>query len=267
MQVKGFRKQLLLPAEHGTWSWLIVPYFVGLGIAGSFNLGALLVFVGSMSIFLTRQPATVWLRVRRGRGRKRDGPIAARVLLGLCLLGLVCLLGLLALGLQDIFWLTLPMAGLIVVYLSAALSQRTRTRTLWMEMAGAAGLALTAPAAMITVQEEVTTTVWFIWILVALQNVLGALYVRLRLADTHGRLVDRWPLLLIHALVFLGVVGTAVFDYVPLLTTVPFLGFLLRALWTYPQPRPIPNIKKFGFTEIGVEIAGGLVFVLAYAVW
>jgi hypothetical protein len=71
-------------------------------------------------------------------------------------------------------------------------------------------------------------------------------------------------MLLIHLIGFLAVVGTAVAGYLPLLATLPFLGFLIRAAWAYPQPRPIPNIKKFGFTEVGVEIVSGLIIILAY---
>lgn len=263
---KRFRKQLLLPAEHGSWAWLLVPFGVGTAVAGSFTPGTLLVLVGSLALFLMRQPATAWLRAHQGRGRKSDEPIALRLTIGLGLVALACLIGLLVLGLTHILWLALPVVGLMAVYLAAALGRQTSTRTLWMELAGAAGLALSAPAAMITVLTAVTANVWFIWGLMALQNMLGVLYVRLRIADTHTRPTSRQPMLLVHIFGFLMVVGTAVTGYLPFLAALPFLGFLIRAVWAYPQPRPIPNIKKFGFTEVGVEIVSGLIIIFAYRI-
>ncbi|HUM70123.1 MAG TPA: YwiC-like family protein, partial [Chloroflexota bacterium] len=86
---RGFRKQLLLPAEHGSWSWLLVPYRVGTAVAGAFNLATLLVLVGSLALFLLRQPATIWLRIRQGRGRQSDAPIVKRLVVALSGLALL----------------------------------------------------------------------------------------------------------------------------------------------------------------------------------
>lgn len=265
-KTKRFRKQLVMPAEHGSWAWLLVPYFVGVGIAGGLNLAALLVLIGGLALFLLRQPAIIWLRIWQGRGRKRDLPIVRRLGLGLSGLALLCLFGLIGLGATAVLWLTVPVTILLVMYVAAALGKQTSTRTLWMELVGAAGLALTAPAAMIATTGQMRQDIWFVWGLMALQNGLGVLYVRLRIADTHERPSDRRPMLLIHALGFLLVLGTAVIQLIPLLAALPFLGFLIRALWTFPKPRLIPNIKQFGFLEIGVEILSGLFIIVAYHV-
>ncbi|MBE7531487.1 MAG: YwiC-like family protein [Chloroflexi bacterium] len=264
-KVKGkFRKQLLLPAEHGSWSWLLVPYLVGTAVAGVFNLATLLVLVGSLALFLLRQPVTVWLRIRQGRGRQSDAPIVRRLVMGLSAVALLCLLGLLVLGIAAVFWLALPVAGLLAVYVAAALGRQTSVRVLWMGLAGAAGLALTAPAAMIAATGQMTAVAWWLWGLLALLNVLGVLYVRLRLADSHGRPADRRPMLVAH-LAGVGVVTAVAFTgHIPYLTILPFVALAGRALWAYPQPRPIPHIKKFGFTEVGVELACGLLLILAY---
>lgn len=262
---KRFRKQLILPAEHGSWSWLLVPYFVGTAVAGRINLALLLIFIGGMALFLLRQPATIWLRIRQGRGRKRDWRAATQLTLGLGLLALLSLLGLLASGVTEILWLALPAAGLMGVYLAAARGRQSSTRTLWMELAGAAGLALMAPAAMIAAAGTIRPTVWWVWGLMGLQNVLGVLYVRLRLADTHGRAADRRPVLVGHGLGLLAVAVTAVAGSIPWLATLPFLGLLIRAWWAYARKRPIPNVKKFGFTEIGVEVISGILIIVAYA--
>ena len=53
---------------------------------------------------------------------------------------------------------------------------------------------------------------------------------------------------------------------IPWLAVLPFVGFLFRALWAVRQVRPVNNIKRFGFTEIGVEILGGLIIAMSWLV-
>jgi hypothetical protein len=115
-----------------------------------------------------------------------------------------------------------------------------------------------APAAIIAVTGELEAIAWVLWGLMAGQNVLGALYVRLRIADTHGRPAERRLVLWAHILVLAAVIAAAFMGDIPWLAAVPFAGFLARAIWAVVRERPVSNIKRFGFTEIGVEIAGGL---------
>ncbi|MEW5985118.1 MAG: YwiC-like family protein [Chloroflexota bacterium] len=255
------KKTLILPAEHGTWSWLLVPYGVGVGVAGRFDLAALLVLVGGLSAFFARQPATVWLRVRQGRGRAADGPAAARWTAGLAILALLCLVVLLALGRTAVLWLAAPLVVVMVFYLAAARLGRAHTRSLWMEVAGAAGLAGMAPAAYVAATGRLDNTAWALWIILAVQNVLGVLYVRLRIADTHQRPLDRATVLAGHAIGLAAVALAGLMRQWPWLFPLPFIGFLARAAWAVARPRPIAAIKRFGFTEVGVEIASGLYLI------
>jgi hypothetical protein len=84
------------------------------------------------------------------------------------------------------------------------------------------------------------------------------LYVRLRIADTRGRTVKRMPAIWAHGLLLAVVAVAAILDAIPWLAVVPFAGFLARAIWAAVRVRPIANIKRFGFSEIGAEILGGL---------
>jgi hypothetical protein len=258
-----FRKQLILPAEHGSWAWLLVPFLVGTAVAEFFTFPVWLVLLGGLAAFLLRQPATVWLRARQGRGRRSDEPIALRLMQLLGGIVLLCAVGLLLLGRVALLWLVLPFALLLAAYLQAARSRQT-TRTLQMELVGAAGLALMAPAVMLAAIGTSYPTVWLVWGLMAAQNVLGVFYVRQRIADTHERPFNRQPLLWSHVLGLVVVCGTAVASLIPWLAVVPFVGFLLRAIWTAQQARPIANIKKFGFQEVGVELISGALIALGY---
>ena len=261
---KQFRKQLILPAEHGSWSWLLVPYFVGVAIGGGFNLATMLILIGGLALFLLRQPASIWLRLKQGKGRKRDLPVVQKLSVGLGVFALLSFVGLLALGLTEMLVLAIPVVILLLVYAAATLSKHTSVRNLWMELAGAVGLALMAPAAMIAATGTINLDTWTVYGLMALLNVLGVFYVRLRIADTHERPSSRSLILWSHIVGGTAVLLLAFFQIIPMIATLPFIGLFVRALWIYPKSRPIPNVKKFGFTEVGVEIVAGVFIVLAY---
>ncbi|WP_420641805.1 YwiC-like family protein [Candidatus Leptofilum sp.] len=262
-QPSRFRKQLILPAEHGSWSWLLVPLLVGTAVAEQITLPGILVLIGGLAFFLLRQPATVWVRVRQGRGRRSDGPIAQRVLWILGGVMLVCAVGLLLYGRFVMVWLLLPFSVLMVTYMRVAQQPQNR-RSLPMELIGAAALALMAPAAMLAAIGASYPTVWLVWALMAAQNVLGVFYVRQRIADTHERPFNRQPVLWSHLVGLVAVVGTAVAGIIPWLAIIPFVGFLLRAVWAYQQPRPVSNIKAFGFLEVGIELLSGALIATGY---
>ncbi len=269
-----FRKSLVIPTEHGSWSWLLVPFFVGaavasgvLGTGASSLLALALALVGGLCAFLVRQPASAWLRIRRGRASRADEPLAAGWTLGLALVAGLCLAGLLALGRTALLWLVIPFAFVLLLYLVVSRSGRAAMRALWTELIGAVGLALMAPAAVIAVTGELSELAWAVWGLMSLQNALGVLYVRLRLADTHRRPANRSMVLLGHAAGLAAVTLAGLLNWVPLLTAVPFAAVLLRVAWAVRQPRPVTDVRRFGFTEVGVEVLSGLWIVASYWMW
>lgn len=269
-----FRKSLVVPTEHGAWSWLLVPWLVGavVGLAAPVDaplpaLALLLTLVGGLCAYMVRQPATAFLRIRQGRGRQADRSLALGWAAGFSLVSLVCLVGLFLLGRIALVGLAVPFAAILVAYLLAARSGRAAMRSLWMELAGAVGLALTAPAAYIAASGELTPVAAALWALMALQNAMGVLYVRQRLADSKQRAANRSLTLWGHVAAFAAVLAAGVLRWTPLLAAVPFAGFLMRALWAVREARPVPNIKRFGFTEVGVELLGGALIAAGYLLW
>ncbi len=266
-----FRKSLVVPTEHGAWSWLLVPWLVGavVGLAAPAGaplagLALLLTLIGGLSATMIRQPATAWLRIRQGRGRQADRSLALGWAAGFGLISLLCLLGLFLLGRTALLGLAVPFGAILLAYLLAARSGRAAMRSLAMELAGAVGLALTAPAAYIAASGQLTPAALALWALLALQNAMGVLYVRLRLADSKQRAGDRSLTLWGHVAAFTAVLAAGALGWTPLLAAVPFAGLLVRALWAVRQPRPVPNIKRFGFTEVGVELLGGALIAAGY---
>lgn len=259
-----FRRSLILPAEHGSWSWLLVPFFLGAAVGGRVSGALLLVLLGSLSAFLMRQPATAWFRIRRGKGRRSDEGLAARWTLALGLLALLALAGLLALGHGRILLLFAPLSGLLAVYLLVALRQRARLRSLGMEMAGAAGLAISAPAAYAAATGDLNETAWFLWLLAGLLNALGVLYVRRRLGDNRQQGGNRVGQLLAHGAALLFITLLAFWGAIPWLAVLPFVAVAARAAWLAHRPRPVANVKRFGFTEVGVEAMSAVLIAVAY---
>ena len=253
---------MLLPAEHGSWAWLLVPFGVGTAVSRSLTLPVWLVLVGALAVFLLRQPATIWLRARQGKAGKTQGQTAVRWLIFLGIVALICLLGVLGQGRWLLLWLLLPPLLILLGYLLVAQRRPADVRSLWLELAGAAVLALLAPASYTAATNRLDTTAWLLWGLLAGQNVLGALYVRLRIADTHKRPFVRLPTLLIHWLAFGATILLWWLNFIQLPALLPYLFFALRLAWAFPQPRPVANIKRFGLLETAVELLGGLCYVL-----
>jgi hypothetical protein len=259
-----FQKKLLLPAEHGSWSWLLVPLAVGASIGGGVNPAVALIAIGSLSAFLLRQPATAWLRIRRGRGRRSNERLAAgwTAVLGVVTLGSVG--SLLVGGYSELLWLLAPLLPLFAVYLGVARSRPASLRSLWLEIAGATALAASAPAAYIAASGSLDATAWLLWLLMGLQNVTGVLYVRQRLADTKQVARSKGAMLGTHIAAVAVVSLLAWNGRIPALTVAPFAAFLARAVWASAGPRPVRNIKRFGFLEVGVEVVGGLLVIIAF---
>ncbi len=253
---------MLLPAEHGSWAWLLVPFGAGTAVSRSLALPVWLVLIGALAVFLMRQPATIWLRARQGKAGKTQGQTAVRWLIILGTVALLCLLGLLWQGRWLLLWLLLPPLLILLGYLLVAQRRPADVRSLWLELAGAAVLALLAPAAYMATVNRLDTTAGLLWGLLAGQNVLGAFYVRLRIADTHKRPFTRLPTLIIHWLAFAATILLWWLNLLQLPALLPYLFFALRMVWAAVQPRPVANIKQFGLLETAVELLGGLCYVL-----
>lgn len=252
------QKALLLPAEHGAWSWLLVPYLVGAIVAPGWSWASLLTLLAGLSAFLLRQPATAWLRIKQGKGRRSNEPVAMFWTVTLVVIGLLSFAMLLGVGLTQLLWLAPPILALLAVYVGVSQINRAQVRNFWLEIAGGAGLAIMAPAAFVAGGGQLDPIGWLLWLLMAAQNCLGVHYVRLRIADTHNRSQSRAAVLASHLLGLLVVALALVLTGTALIACVPFVFFAARALWAMVQARPVPHMKRFGFTEVGIELVAGL---------
>ncbi|MCP5095845.1 MAG: YwiC-like family protein [Chloroflexi bacterium] len=258
------RKQLVLPTEHGSWAWFFVPFSVGALVGGKLSLPVWLTLVGGLSLFLMRTPATVLYRIQRKRARKADRAPAMAWIGVLTAVAVVALIGLLILGRAVLLWLLLPLTAVFTLYLIASRRGRAGLRSLGMEVAGATALAGMAPAALVAAEGQFLATAWWLWLLTGLVNIMGAIYVRIRIADTHQRPTNRSLFLWANLFVLVNIIILVVLQMLPWGTALPFVFFVARAVWAIQKPRPVANVRNFGFVEIGVELTSGVLIALMF---
>src|SRR3990172_5304403 len=82
-----WRRHYALPAEHGSWIWLLGPLAVGIAAARRLTPDLAPLALAALAAFLLRQPATVAVKVLSGRRAREDLEPALAWLAGYALLG------------------------------------------------------------------------------------------------------------------------------------------------------------------------------------
>lgn len=264
------RYRIILPAEHGSWSLLLTPFLIGTGVAWAVHgpasmagLALILTMLTALSAFLLRQPLTLWARISRGKGRKSDLPAARFWSILLAALLALTGIGLLALGRWALLWMLIPVGA--VLGLTLALTLARGTRQLLTEIIGVAGLALTAPTAVIAVTGQVKTLALTAWAIAASHSILSILYVRLRINRHHNRTTasERRVVLILHGLGLIAALAFGWLGGLPWLLTLAAALMLVRALALAHRPS-IPNVKRFGFAEMGFALLIVAVIVVGF---
>ncbi len=266
----GHWKQLK-PAEHGSWSLLLMPFLIGLGMAaqtvdvdGQGWLSLALFMVLALAGFLIRQPLGTLGRIGRGRGRRAGTRLAV---VWVAILGVVAALtgvGLLALGREALIVMLGPAA--VVLGLVVVIQLVVGPRGLGLELIGALGLALAAPGAYGALSEGLDRLAVVGWGIGAAHSVLAVLYVRLRIDTLHDRVstISRVGVALAHVVGFGVAVVAGLAGWLPLLVALPFGWLLLRALWVSWRLPPLEDVRRFGFTEMGLSLVLVVLVVVAY---
>ena len=213
----GLRKSvpLRMPAEHGAWGILLVPFLCAAAVAGAWNLPLLLCTLCVLSLFLLRGSVEVH---RAGGARWSVAVAPVHVALAAVAGGTSAAL-VLAYGRRQLLLVGLAAAVLYLaqrVLAAGHTSARSEKRSLAAELVGVALLTLTAPAAWIAARGVLDGTAVELWLLCLLFFTGGVLYVKYRVRgilvhrkfDRLGeRLEFAWPVLVYHLLLaaFLGI--------------------------------------------------------------
>jgi hypothetical protein len=273
--VSGFSRHWnqLKPAEHGSWSLLLTPFLIGVGLAAAMGnasegvpLALALFIVLALAAFLVRQPVGALVRVWRGRARREGARLAGLWTVILSTVVALCGVGLVALGREKLLWLAIP-AGVTLVA-ALVIAAIYGPRGLALEIVGVLGLALAAPGAYVAMSTGLEGGAVTAWSLSAAHSLISILYVRLRVATRHDRVSRsmRAGVAVSHLLAFAGVVVAGAVSALPWLVILPFGLLLGRALWVAWRVPPLGNVRRFGFTEMGLGLGFVALVVLAYVV-
>jgi hypothetical protein len=175
-----FRKHYALPSEHGAWIWWIGPLFLGFAAGGSFSPALVILLIGALTAFLSRQPTTIVVKVLSGRRPSSDLAPALiwTTIYAAFALGSASML--IFLGYSSILWLAVPGLPVFLWHLWLV-SRREERGQQGVELVGSGVLALAAPATYWVSGGENGLEAWIIWVLSWLQSAASIVYIYLRL--------------------------------------------------------------------------------------
>jgi len=258
-----------MPAEHGAWGMLFVPFLCAAAVATSWNLPLLLCAASALALFLLRGS----MDAQDGGWKLLLEPghlllAVAAASSGVALLTVYQRYQLIAVGAMGIILYGLQ-SWLVVKHLA----QRTEKRSLPAEAAGVALLSLTAPAAWISARGQMDATGVQVWLLNLAFFLGGVLYVKYRVRSVQAhreftggrdRLVFAWPVIVYHLLL---VMFLAAWIWVEPRSVAVLLAFspgILRACGLLLQLGKRFPIRRLGWTEIAHSVVFLILLVLAF---
>jgi hypothetical protein len=259
-----------MPAEHGAWGILIVPFLCAAVVAAASSNGSAvpltLAAVSVLGVFLLRGSL-------QSHGHWRALFLPAHLALAVLAAAAAALL----MFLYDRYWLLAVAAGGLALYLlQCALTRNhqrhTEKRSLAAELVGVVLLTLSAPAATISVLGQLDARGLQVWLLNALFFLGGVLYVKYRVRGLLAHrpfcsLAERfrfaWPVFVYHLLLVLLLACAVILNSLPLLALVAFAPAVLRAhglLFLLGRRFPI---KRLGWSEIAHSVLFAVLLILA----
>jgi len=247
---------------------LLVPLFVGLGVASWLEAPGLLFAGAALALFLARYPITQMIKRPRLRGKPAwwgwmvvywllAGGFTLPLLVHYNRWGLVLIGGL---------------AGLLMVGYLVGVARRVEMTVAW-EWLGIAGLTLTAPGAYYAATGLLDATALLLWFINLLYFGGTVFYIRLKVreqprrpapASIRTRLLAGRATLLYHLFALGIVMWLSVFGWLPALAPLAFAPCLAKALRGVVAWGGRPNMVRLGVAEIVHSLAFGVLLLLAY---
>ena len=258
-----------VPREHGSWAMWLMPYIVGLSVAGSFGWQAALFLVSALALFMARYPLS--LAARRGFPRPRD-PATRGLYVWLMLYTAIALLSGVGLLVLD-RWLMLLVGALsgLLLLANVYFSRHKLERTVLVELLGIAGLSMTGLGAYYAATGELNRTALALWILTFLYSGSSVFYVRLKLRDRQTnsspeeRHRARRSMLLYLGMLLVGVGAMIAVGAAPLLVLPAFIPLLYKALRAIGGRHAARmTLRQVGYVELGHAVAFAMLVILAY---
>ena len=238
-------RTIVLPAEHGAWGFLFEPIVLGLAVAPT-AAGACL-GVATVGAFLMRRPLKVFTKTKAPLGESRKRQIAAMAVAGY---GTVAVLAFVVSVLLSGWTPVLPLVAMspfVVIFL--LYDTRNQSRQLVPELVGPPGLAAVA-ASMAIAAGWPWPAAATLWVLLMARTIPSVTYIRARLRLEKGKPFAVIPVVLVHVVFTLAVVGLWWKGLAPLLALIALVVLFARAMLGLSPLRRFHRAKQVGVLEV-----------------
>ncbi len=260
----------IVPKEHGAWAVLYGAFLAGIGVAGRLTVPVVLLLGAVTLLAFANGPLTLILRPAKAEA-PGDGRRRAAVWLSIYAAGAVACLTSLLVVYRMGFLLPFGMATACVFVLRAFFVREGDDRSLPGELIGTAGLTLVGPAAHAVALHGAQPASAMLWLLLFLFFASGVFYVRMRIrvmiaerkgAATTSGPARRWCLFY-HAFLLVLVPALAAGELIPWGVLLAFAPAIWRAAFGLRRRDAALNLRRLGWSEVGLTLAFVLVLIVA----
>lgn len=250
---------IALPAEHGSWGFLLEPIFIGLLIAPS--IGGLFLSLATVGAFLARFPMKIWVM---NLLRKRVSPrvtLSKRFTLFYASLSLIFF----ALALttsKSNFLIPILIATPFAIWQLIA-DFRNKSRTLSAEIAGALALASVA-SGMAIINGWTLLQALCVWLILAARIIPSILYVRAKIRQLHKEEVKKRYVVYSHLIGLIIVSLITWKGFSPYLVVLALLILHIRAIHGLTLST-VNTAKAIGIREIIYGTVTAIALAVGYS--
>lgn len=271
MRASYFRKQILLPQDHGSWVFIFSPLVIGLFLGGKFTFASFSLVVASMAAFLLRQPIIIAVKAYAGRRAKTDLPAAGFWIVIYGLIAIGALIGLIRAGFGYLLYLAILGIPVFAWHLWLV-GKREERRQINVEIIATGVLSLAAPAAYWVGIGHYDPIGWWLWILVWFQTAASIVYAYLRLEQREQAAVpamnELWKMgSRAFAYTTFNLVSTFTLGLVSVLPRflwLPYLVQLSETLWGIFHPAIKWKPTRIGIRQLIVSILWTVLFIITW---
>ncbi len=264
-----FKKQIVIPQDHGSWVFIFTPLVVGIFAGRSFGPATISLCMAAMAAFLLRQPLTAAIKSYSGRRPRTDLPAARFWIIVYGVIALLALAELFVLHDGYIAYLAIPGVPVFAWHLWLV-SRRAERRQPGVEIVATGVLSLVAPAAYWVGIGHYEALGWWLWALTWMQSAASIVYAYLRLEQreldevpTRG---EQWRLgrraLAYTSCNLASSLGLGLAAILPRLIFVPFLIQWLETVWGVFNPAIGWKPVKIGTRQLIVSVLWTISFVV-----
>jgi hypothetical protein len=259
----------IVPKEHGAWAVLYGAFLAGVGVAGRVTVPVMLLLAGVTLLALVNGALVLTLRSARSRLAAEE-PRRVWAWLVMYAAGALMCLAPLVIWYHMVFLFAFALAAACLVALRAFFVWEGDERSLLGELIGTVGLTLVGPTAHAVAMQDAQPMGAVLWLLLSLFFASGVFYVRMRIRVMIAQRTDatsvarraRWSCLVYHLLLLVVIPALAVGNLIPWAALLAYAPALWRATAGLRRRDAILNVRRLGWSEVGVTAAFVLILVV-----